>query len=59
MFSRRKNFKCGPEVLKDSMDTQVDREGVEGGKKQSEGAQAWYFYVTMWMEMNLQNFDEM
>lgn len=39
-------------VLNINMDIQVGREGIEGGKNKSEGAQAWYFYVIIWMELN-------
>lgn len=41
------------------MDIQVDREWIEGGKNKSEGAQAWYFCVTIWMERIPENLDKM
>lgn len=46
-------------VLKVNMDIQVGREGIEDGENKSEGAQAWYFYVIVWMELNPPNLGEM
>lgn len=37
-------------VLKANMDIQVGREGTEGGENKSEGAQALYFYVIVYMD---------